>query len=219
MSSLAEIGTGVARCGMAGPDIPREILRLTEALVFASPEPVTWKTLRPLLPDHLDPTDVLEALKQHCADRGVVLVESGGGWAFRTAPDLAPALRPALSETRRLPRVAMETLVVIALHQPVTRAEIEELRGVALSQPTVDVLLETGMIRPWGRRETQGRPTLWVTTDRFLAQFGLRSLRDLPGAHLFASWRDHVRAAAPEAGEAPRTDGLGAGRGDDVSGP
>ena len=219
VSSLAEIGAGVARCGMAGQDIPREILRLTEAFVFASPEPVTWKTLRPLLPDHLDPADVLEALKQHCADRGVILIETGGGWAFRTAPDLAPALRPALSETRRLPRVAMETLVIIALHQPVTRAEIEQLRGVALSQLTMDALLETGMIRPWGRRETQGRPTLWVTTDRFLAQFGLRSLRDLPGAHLFASWRDQAPAAGPEPSEAPQTDDLGAGEGGDASGP
>ena len=101
---------------MDGPNIPLEILRLAEAFVFASPEPVTWKTLRPLLPDHLDPTDVLEALKQHCADRGVILVEIGGAWTFRTAADLAVKLQPALTETRRLPRVAMETLVIIALH-------------------------------------------------------------------------------------------------------
>ncbi len=172
---------------MDGPTIPLEILRLAEAFVFASPEPVTWKTLRPLLPDHLDPTDVLDALKRHCADRGVILVEMGGAWTFRTAPDLAPKLQPALTETRRLPRVAMETLVIIALHQPITRAEIEQIRGVSLSQLSMDVLLETGLIQPWGRREVQGRPTLWVTTPRFLAQFGLRSLRDLPGSDLFSS--------------------------------
>ena len=172
---------------MDGPNIPLEILRLAEAFVFASPEPVTWKTLRPLLPDHLDPTDVLEALKQHCADRGVILVEIGDAWTFRTAPDLAPKLQTALTETRRLPRVAMETLVIIALHQPITRAEIEQIRGVSLSQLSIDVLLETGLIQPWGRKEAQGRPTLWVTTPRFLAQFGLRSLRDLPGSDLFSS--------------------------------
>jgi len=115
---------------MDGPNIPLEILRLAEAFVFASPEPVTWKTLRPLLPDHLDPTDVLEALKQHCADRGVILVEIGGAWTFRTAADLAVKLQPALTETRRLPRVAMETLVIIALHQPITRAEIQRVPAV-----------------------------------------------------------------------------------------
>ena len=172
---------------MTGSDIPREILRLAEAFVFASPEPVTERSLRPLLPEPFDPAAVLMALQRHCADRGVVLMESGGAWAFRTAPDLAADLRPALTETRRLPRVAMDVLVVIALHQPVTRAEIEQIRGVGLSQPTMDVLLETGLIQPWGRKDTQGRPTLWVTTPRFLAQFGLRSLRDLPGAHLFSS--------------------------------
>jgi segregation and condensation protein B len=184
---------------MDGQKIPLEILRLAEAFVFASPDPVTWKTLRPLLPDHLDPTDVLDALKLHCADRGVILVETGGAWTFRTAPDLAPDLQTALTETRRLPRVAMETLVIIALHQPVTRTEIEEIRGVALSQTSMDVLLETGLIQPWGRRETPGRPTLWVTTPQFLAQFGLRSLRDIPGADLFSAWRSR----RPEAGQGP----------------
>jgi segregation and condensation protein B len=184
----------------AAPKIPLEILRLAEAFVFASPGPVTWKTLRPLLPDQLDPTDVLDALKRHCADRGVILVETGGAWTFRTAPDLAPTLRTVLTETRRLPRVAMETLAIIALHQPVTRPEIEEIRGVALSQLSMDVLLETGLIQPWGRRETPGRPTLWVTTPQFLARFGLRSLRDLPGADLFSAWRSHRPKARQGAG-------------------
>ncbi len=169
---------------MDGSEVPVEILRLAEAFVFASAEPVTSTTLRPLLPEHLDPDGVLAALQLHCADRGVILVETGGAWSFRTAPDLAAPLRAALTETRRLPRVAMETLVAIALHQPVTRAEIEQIRGVALGQATMDALLETGMIQPWGRKEVQGWPTLWATTPRFLAQFGLRSLRDLPGSHL-----------------------------------
>ena len=167
---------------MDGQGIPRNILRLAEAFIFASSEPVTWKSLRPILPDQFDPVAVLEALQGHCADRGVVLVESGGIWAFRTATDLAAPLRTGLSETRRLPRVAMETLVVIALYQPLTRTDIEDIRGVAVGQGTMDELLETALIEPWGRKETAGRPTLWVTTPRFLAQFGLASLRDLPGA-------------------------------------
>ena len=172
---------------MDGPSIPLEILRLVETLVFASPAPVPWKALRPLLPDHLDPTDVLDALKRHCADRGVILVEIGDAWTFRTAPNLAVKVQPALTEIRRLPRVAMETLVIIALHQPITRAEIEQIRGVSLSQLSMDALLESGLIQPWWRREAQGRPTLWVTTPRFLAQFGRRSLRDLPGSNLVSS--------------------------------
>ncbi len=166
-------------------DVPIEILRLAEAFIFASPEPVTYKALEPVLPRDIDPFLVVAALRQHCADRGVVLVDTGNGWSFRTAPDLGPRLREALSETRRLPRVAMETLVVIALHQPATRADIEQIRGVSLSQATMDALLETGLIQPWGRKDTPGRPTLWVTTPRFLAQFGLKSLRELPGAERF----------------------------------
>ena len=136
---------------MDGQGIPRNILRLAEAFIFASSEPVTWKSLRPILPDQFDPVAVLEALQLHCADRGVVLVESGGVWAFRTATDLAAPLRAGLSETRRLPRVAMETVVVIALYQPLTRTDIEELRGVAVAQGTMEELLETGLIEPWWR--------------------------------------------------------------------
>jgi len=172
---------------MNGATIPPDILRLAEAFVFASPEPVKPDTLRPLLPAHLDPFDVLHALSQHCADRGVVLVETSDGWTFRTAPDLAHHLQAALSEPRRLPRVAMEVLVIIALHQPVTRPEIEDIRGVSLAQQSMDVLLDAGLIKPWGRKETAGRPTLWVTTELFLAQFGLKSLHELPGAQLLAS--------------------------------
>jgi segregation and condensation protein B len=186
---------------MAAQKIPMRILRLAEAFIFASPEPVTWRTLRRLLPDDLDPTEVVYALEQHCADRGVILVNTGNAWAFRTAPDLAAELRTVLTETRRLPRVAMETLVIIALHQPVTRPEIEQIRGVSLSQLSLDVLLETGLVQPWGRKETPGRPTLWVTTPRFLAQFGLRSLRNLPGSQLYSS-ASYQQAEAEEAADA-----------------
>lgn len=169
---------------MTAPMIPPNILRLAEAFVFASPAAVTPAALRSLLPDHLDPHDVLVALQAHCAGRGVVLFESGGAWSFRTAPDLGMDLKKALAEPSTLPRVAMETLVVIALHQPVTRSEIEDIRGVSLSQLTMDSLLETGLIEALGRRESAGRPTLWGTTTLFLSRFGLQSLRDLPGAHL-----------------------------------
>jgi segregation and condensation protein B len=167
--------------------VPIEVIRLAEAAVFASAEPVTWQKLQPLLPRDLDPGIVFDALEKHCAGRGVILVKVGEGWTFRTAPDLAEKLRQTMTETRRLPRAVMETLVLIALHQPATRAEIEEIRGVALAQTTMDLLLETGLIKPWGRKEVAGRPTLWVTTPRFLSHFGLSSLRDLPGSHLTRS--------------------------------
>jgi segregation and condensation protein B len=179
---------------MTGSSIPLQILRLTEAFIYASSSPVTPSALSPLLPDHLDPLDVLEALERHCAGRGVVLFESGGRWTFRTAPDLGIELQRLLSESSRLPRAAMEILVIIALHQPVTRPEIEDIRGVSLSQQTMDSLLEAGLIESIGRKETAGRPTLWATTPLFLSRFGLRSLRDLPGSHLLPA----PRPPAPE---------------------
>jgi segregation and condensation protein B len=169
---------------MSGSPIPLHILRLAEAFIYASSSPVTPSALHPLLPEHLDPLDVLEALERHCANRGVILFESGGMWTFRTAPDLGMELQKLLAQSNRLPRVAMEILVVIALHQPVTRPEIEDIRGISLSQQTMDSLLYAGLIEPRGRKETAGRPTLWATTPRFLSHFGLRSLRDLPGSHL-----------------------------------
>lgn len=164
--------------------VPEEVLRLAEAYVFASPEPVTARTLAPLLPPGQNAHIVLDALQARCARRGVVLSEADGAWAFRTAPDLADRLRLAMAPPRRLPRVAVEVLALVALHQPVTRPEIEAARGVSLGQGSMDALLEAGLIRPVGRRDAPGRPTLWATTPRFLAQFGLRSLHDLPGAGL-----------------------------------
>jgi segregation and condensation protein B len=164
-----------------GADDPHEhALRLAEAVVFASAAPVSPRVLSGLLPTDTDPDAVLAALRERYAGRGVELVEAGGGFQFRTALDLAPALRKVIEAPRRLPRVAMETLAIIAYHQPVTRPEIEEIRGASLSQQTIDALLEANLVTPKGRRESPGRPTLWGTTPQFLTQFGLKDLRDLP---------------------------------------
>jgi len=160
--------------------VPRDVLRLVEAFVFASARPVAAAALRPLVPEPLDPAAVLDALQRSCSGRGIVLVEAAGGWAFRTAPDLADALGAVLAEPRRLSRTAMEVLAVVALHQPVTRAEIEAVRGAGLAQATMDALLDAGLIQPAGRKEAPGRPALWATTPGFLERFGLRSLRELP---------------------------------------
>ncbi|HEY0205860.1 MAG TPA: SMC-Scp complex subunit ScpB [Acetobacteraceae bacterium] len=154
-------------------------MRLAEAFVFASQQPVTPAVLQPLLPAPLDAGAVLNALQARCAGRGVVLAEAGG-WAFRTAPDLATALAAVLAPPRRLPRTCMEVLAALALHQPVTRAELASVRGAAMSQVTMDLLLEVGLIQSAGRRNAPGRPVLWATTPRFLERFGLKSLRDLP---------------------------------------
>jgi segregation and condensation protein B len=157
-----------------------EALRLAEALVFASAAPVGARALSQLLPETMDADAVIAALRERYAGRGVELAEVGGGLQFRTAPDLAPRLRKVIAIPRRLPRVAMETLAIIAYHQPVTRAEVEEIRGASLSQQTLDALLEASLIAPRGRKESPGRPTLWGTTAQFLAQFGLKDLRELP---------------------------------------
>jgi segregation and condensation protein B len=167
-----------AAAALREPD--EDSIRLAEALIFASAEPVTLRGLARLLPDDIDADAVLLALRARYAGRGVELVEAGGGVMFRTAVDLAPRLRKVIEAPRRLPRVAMETLAIVAYHQPVTRPEIEHIRGTALSQQTLDALLELNLIAPKGRRETPGRPTLWGTTPEFLAHFGLRDLRELP---------------------------------------
>jgi segregation and condensation protein B len=161
-------------------NVDAQAMRLAEAVIFASREPVTARTLVNLLPDSADLDALLAALAAQYAGRGVELHQAAGGWQFRTAPDLAATLRKVVELPRRLPRVAMETLAIVAYHQPVTRTEIEEIRGAALSQTTLDLLLENGLITTKGRRETPGRPTLWGTTPAFLAQFGLNDLRDLP---------------------------------------
>ena len=157
-----------------------EMVRLAEALVFASAAPVPARALTQLLPDGTDVEAVIAVLRERYAGRGVELSEIAGGVQFRTAPDLAPRLKQVVQVPRRLPRVAMETLAIVAYHQPVTRPEIEEIRGATLSQATLDALIEAGLITPRGRKETPGRPTLWGTTPAFLAQFSLADLRDLP---------------------------------------
>ena len=161
-------------------DVEEDWLRLAEAMVFASANPVTRRALGQLLPDEADTDLIVAALRARYEGRGVELVEAGGGLQFRTAPDMAPRLRRVIQLSRRLPRVTMETLAIVAYHQPLSRAEIEHIRGTALSQQTLETLLEAGLIEPKGRRETPGRPTTWGTTGAFLTQFGLKDLRELP---------------------------------------
>ncbi|WP_448206512.1 SMC-Scp complex subunit ScpB [Azospirillum sp. sgz302134] len=156
-------------------------LRLLEALLFASADPLDEETLAGRLGREADVRALLEELRAHYAARGVNLIRTGAGWSFRTAVDLAPLLRQEEEVSKKLSRAAIETLAIIAYHQPVTRAEIEAIRGVATSKGTLDILMENGWIRPGRRRETPGRPLTWITTDHFLDHFGLESLRDLPG--------------------------------------
>ncbi|KIU48070.1 SMC-Scp complex subunit ScpB [Bradyrhizobium sp. UASWS1016] len=158
-----------------------EELRLLEALLFASAEPVDQATLAKRMPDGVDIKLALAQLQAEYAPRGVNLVKVANKWTFRTAGDLSWLMTRESTETRKLSRAAIEVLAIIAYHQPVTRAEIEEIRGVVTSKGTIDVLLETGWIRPRGRRKTPGRPLTFGTTDGFLSQFSLEALGDLPG--------------------------------------
>ena len=155
-------------------------LRLVEALLFAAAEPLDEAALAQHLDVGADLRGLLAELAESYAGHGVELVRLAGGWAFRTAPDLAARLRIERPVARKLSRAAVETLAVIAYHQPVTRAEIEAIRGVALGKGTIDTLMEAGWVRPRGRRASPGRPLLWVTTQDFLQHFGLDSLNDLP---------------------------------------
>lgn len=158
-----------------------DAVRAAEALLFAGGEPITAKELSERLGPAVDVAAVLMKLKADYAGRGVHLVEAGGGWRFQSAPDLAGLFAETREAPRRLPKAALETLAVIAYHQPVTRAEIEEIRGVSLSRGSMELLLEIGWIRPRGRRRTPGRPLTFGTTDAFLSHFGLASLDALPG--------------------------------------
>jgi segregation and condensation protein B len=163
------------------PDVRPEELRLLEALLFAASEPLDEKTLGERLPEGVDVHAALRRLQIEYAPRGVNLVRIGKKWTFRTANDLAWLLTHEMTEPKKLSRAAIETLSIIAYHQPVTRAEIEEIRGVSAAKGTIDVLLETGWIRPRGRRKAPGRPLTYGTTEAFLSHFGLESLTDLPG--------------------------------------
>jgi len=158
-----------------------DALRLVEALIFASATPVEEASIAVRLPEEADVPALLQELAEHYSGRGVNLVRIAGGWTFRTATDLGQRLRLETTVQRRLSRAAVETLAIVAYHQPVTRAEIEEIRGVQISKGTVDTLLEAGWIMPKGRRETVGRPVTWGTTDAFLRHFGLGEINDLPG--------------------------------------
>jgi segregation and condensation protein B len=159
----------------------REQLRILEAILFAASEPLDEAALAGYLKSGDDVRALLSELEGFYASRGIVLVEIGGKWAFRTAGDLAYLLEKHTTEERKLSRAALETLAIISYHQPVTRAEIEEIRGVTTSKGTLDALMETGWVRPRGRRRAPGKPVTYGTTDAFLQHFGLPSLKDLPG--------------------------------------
>jgi len=163
------------------PDLHAEAIRLIEALLFASAAPVEEVGISDRLPEGADVPALLAELEAQYRNRGVNLMRVAGGWTFRTAPDLGHRLRLETTVQRRLSRAAVETLAIVAYHQPVTRAEIEEIRGVQISKGTIDTLLEAGWIMPKGRRETVGRPVTWGTTDAFLRHFSLGEINDLPG--------------------------------------
>jgi segregation and condensation protein B len=158
-----------------------EHLRMTEALLFAASEPLDEKALSTSLPEGADVPALLAALQRIYEGRGVTLVRVAEKWQFRTAPDLAFLLRKERPEQKRLSRAAIETLAIVAYHQPVTRAEIEDIRGVMLSKGTIDALMEVGWVKIRGRKRTPGRPVTYGTTEAFLTHFGLESVSHLPG--------------------------------------
>ena len=187
-----------------------DLVRAVEAALFAAEEPMTAEALS----THLGGADVRPALSQladHYRGRGVELVERGRRWHFQTAPDLAHLLRREREQVRRLSRAATEVLAIIAYHEPVSRAEIESIRGVQTSGGTLDVLMEAGWVRVAGRREVPGRPVIYATTPEFLAHFGLQSRRELPGidelraAGLLDPVEDAFEAAVAEPEESPDT--------------
>jgi segregation and condensation protein B len=167
--------------GGGHPEVWPEELRQLEALLFAAAEPLDEAYLAAHLPEGVDVRALLERLEREYAPRGVNLLRVAGKWTFRTAADLSWLLCRSRVEPRKLSRAATETLAIIAYHQPVTRAEIEGIRGVSTSKGTLDVLLEIGWIRPRGRRKAPGRPITFATTEAFLSHFGLDSISDLPG--------------------------------------
>lgn len=162
-------------------ELPARNRRIVEALLFAASEPLAPQQMATFMSDGADVLDVLSQLQEEYATKGVNLVERGGKWAFRTAEDLGFLLRREHQDTRPLSRAALETLSIIAYHQPATRAEIEDVRGVATGRGTLDILMEAGWVRMRGRRRTPGRPVTYGTTDAFLDHFSLESLGDLPG--------------------------------------
>jgi segregation and condensation protein B len=193
-----EDGHGIVTRLFPGDAIPQSAahLRMLEAVLFAAVEPLDEATIIERLPPDADVPVLLEELAQVYAKRGVNLVRVAGRWAFRTAPDLAHVLQRNAVEQKRLSRAAMETLAIVAYHQPVTRAEIEEIRGVTINKGTLDILLELGWVKMRGRRRVPGRPVTYGTTDDFLLHFGLDKVSDLPGL-------DELRAAGVLEGRIP----------------
>ncbi len=156
-------------------------MRAVEATLFAAEAPMTVEQMQLYVGAEVDIRHCLERLVEHYAGRGIELVRRGNAWHFQTAADLAHLLRREKDQARSLSRAAVETLAIIAYHEPVSRAEIESIRGVQISKGTLDVLMEAGWVKPAGRREVVGRPLIYATTQGFLAHFGLQSRRDLPG--------------------------------------
>lgn len=190
-----------------------EHIRILEALLFASAEPLSTSDLHERMPEGADVGACLMALKADYAERGVNLNEMDGQWAFRTAPDLGESLALEKEVQKKLSRAALEIMAIIAYHQPVTRAEIENIRGVVTHRGTLDALIEAGWVKPGRRRETPGRPLTWVTTSEFLDQFNLESIMDLPGL-------DDLKASGlldrrPAIETIPGADDLFAGQGAD----
>ncbi|MBV9636755.1 MAG: SMC-Scp complex subunit ScpB [Methylobacteriaceae bacterium] len=194
------------------PTAMQEAVRIAEALLFVAREPVADTEIARRLPEGVDVAQVLNRLMLDYANRGITLVKVAGKWAFRTAVDLAWLLSGEASEPRKLSRAAIETLAIVAYHQPVTRAEIEDIRGVAMSKGTIDVLLETGWVRLRGRRRSPGRPLTYGTTPEFLIHFGLDAIGDLPGL-------DELKGAGLFDGQLPRGFGVPAPSDDLALGP
>jgi segregation and condensation protein B len=188
-----------------------DALRAVEATLFASAEPLTAQQIAEYVGPDIDVAAALAELQGHYAGRGIELVERGRAWHFQTAADLASLLRPEREESRKLSRAAVETLAIIAYHEPVTRAEIEAIRGVQISRGTLDVLMEAGWVRPAVRREAPGRPLTFATTATFLQHFGLDSRRDLPGIDDLkaAGLLDPIEAALEQLGPFGSGDGEG----------
>lgn len=187
-------------------------VRILEAILFAATEPVREDVLCQAMPEGCDISALLAELQHHYKPRGINLVQVAGGWAFRTADDLGHLLRHESVGQKRLSRAALETLAIIAYHQPVTRAEIEEIRGVSMSKGTLDQLMEIGWVRMRGRRRTPGRPVTYGTTDHFMDHFALASLADLPGVQ-------ELKGAGLLEGAVPADFDIPAPSDDDVFGP
>jgi len=175
------IETGRESPVMRPPTDPAQLMRALEALLFAASQPLSEEEIGEALPDGVDVAALLERMGEEYAGRGVNLVKVAGKWQLRTAEDLRYLLRKEVKEQRKLSRVALETLAIIAYHQPVTRAEIEEIRGVSISGGLLDTLMGTGWVKIRGRRRAPGRPVTYGTTEEFLVHFGLESIGDLPG--------------------------------------